>query len=80
MPRVASSVIDRVIYDDAAHDLVVVFHGTGAYLYSNVPKRLYAALLAAASKGRFFNESIRGRFPCEPLGARPRRRMIEVEG
>ncbi|MYZ48801.1 KTSC domain-containing protein [Propylenella binzhouense] len=75
MPRVSSSAIDRLFYDDATHDLVIVFRGTGAYLYRGVPQRIYAGLLASDSKGRFFNERIRDRYPCERLGTHRAKRI-----
>ncbi|SFV35904.1 KTSC domain-containing protein [Devosia crocina] len=34
------------------------------YTYSGVPQTLYEALSEAESRGRFFNQHIRGRFAC----------------
>jgi hypothetical protein len=37
-------------------------NGTGRYTYYRVPARICAGLLAAASKGRYFNSHIRDRY------------------
>ncbi|MEO5927843.1 MAG: KTSC domain-containing protein, partial [Patescibacteria group bacterium] len=38
------------------------FRSGAVYRYLNVPARVHGALMAAESKGRYFNEAIRGRF------------------
>lgn len=61
--RVESSSIDSVGYDPDSRRLFVRFVESGnAYVYSNVPKRVFDELLASNSKGRYFNEQIRGAF------------------
>lgn len=62
-----SSVIDSVRYDATAHTLDVVFTNGRVYRYFAVPATVHAELLAAESKGRYFNEVIRPRFPFEQL-------------
>lgn len=44
--------------------LVVAFRGGGVYRYSGVPQATASQLFSAASKGRFYQSFIKGRFPC----------------
>ena len=47
---------------------------TGAvYQYSLVPQQVYRDLLRAESKGRFFNQNIRGKFPYQRIQEVPSR-------
>jgi hypothetical protein len=57
---VNSSAIAAIGYQDGI--LAVVFHNTGAYYHPGVPYQLFEAFLHAASKGRFYNTFIRGRY------------------
>lgn len=61
--RVESSSIDSVGYDPDTRRLFVRFLESGnAYVYSEVPERVFNDLLASNSKGRYFNEMIKGAF------------------
>jgi len=60
---VESSTLATVAYDEAQELLQLEFCSRAVYLYFGVPAAAYQALLGAASKGRYFNQSIRGRFP-----------------
>jgi hypothetical protein len=51
----------RVEYDAAGRRLDIWFNGTGRYSYFGVPASAYAGLLAASSKGGYFNDHIRDR-------------------
>jgi len=62
--RKASSVIGLIDYDTAARELDVTFRSGKAYRYFNVPPDIYAAFVAAASQGAFFNAHIRDAFRC----------------
>jgi hypothetical protein len=62
MPRVDSSAIERIGYDEAARELHITFAGWTAYTYYRVPKQTYLRFVAAASKGRFFNAWIKDRY------------------
>lgn len=62
--RPRSSLIDRVVYDEEAHTLAVTFRNARRYIYSDVPRAIYDGLKQAASTGHFFNEAVKGRFPC----------------
>lgn len=74
--RLNSSMIDRIVFDDEAETLVISFKQSGRYVYSGVPRAIYDALGKAASAGAYFNQCIKGRFPCRP----ERRRHRPVEG
>jgi hypothetical protein len=60
---VPSTAIEHFSYDEAASELRITFvGGTAAYTYYHVPKQIYAAFRAAASKGQFFNAWIKDRY------------------
>jgi hypothetical protein len=58
---VESSMIDSIGYEKKV--LEVRFCNGGLYQYLDVPESLLAGLMRASSKGRFFNQEIRGRYP-----------------
>lgn len=62
MPAVSSSAMYRVEYDEQTRQLDIWFNGTGRYSYYRVPPAIYTGLLAAASKGSYFNAHIRDRY------------------
>lgn len=62
MAQVQSSVIKFVRYDALARELTVSLHTGRFYTYINVPAERYEALLAAPSKGAFYNQHIRDCF------------------
>ena len=62
---VESSSIDSVGYEKDV--LEVRFRNGGLYQYFDVPEAMYELLMGAASKGRFFNRQIRGRYECSRL-------------
>jgi hypothetical protein len=64
MVHVESSAIEAVGYDPAARRMRIRFKEGQAYDFCGVPPQLYQALLAAESKGLFYAEFIRGRYPC----------------
>lgn len=63
MPRVSSSAIAWVGYDSRARTLVVGFKQGRAYDYLGVPRHVYRGLLAAPSKGRFYNARVKDVYP-----------------
>lgn len=67
-----SSLIEHFVYDDAARTLLVTFRTGRRYLYQNVPRETYEALVAARSTGRYFNAEIRDRFDGAPADGRRR--------
>ena len=61
MPTIDSTALAWVEYD--APMLKVRFHHTaGRYEYADVPPEVYRDLLAALSKGRYFDAHIRDRY------------------
>jgi hypothetical protein len=62
MPRVKSSMMTAIDYDDDNNELDITFVGGKIYRYFHVPPEIYDDLLDADSKGEFFNECIKDRF------------------
>jgi len=60
---VESATLAAVGYDEGRQQLQLEFGSRAVYLYFGVPAAVYEALLAAPSKGRHFNGTIRGRYP-----------------
>jgi hypothetical protein len=72
---VESTTLVTVAYDDARELLRLEFCSRAVYQYFNVPAAVYQSLLDASSKGRYFNQAIRGRYPYRLIsgfGAAPR--------
>ena len=59
---VESSTLAAVGYDAGDKLLQLEFCSRAVYHYLGVPAAVHQALLSAPSKGRFFNQGIRGRF------------------
>jgi hypothetical protein len=60
---VESSTLATVAYDEARELLQLEFCKRTFYEYVGVPAAVHQALLGAPSKGTYFNQAIRGRFP-----------------
>lgn len=60
---VESTALATVGYDEAQELLRVEFCGRAIYHYFGVPVTVHQGLLGAPSKGSYFNQAIRGRFP-----------------
>jgi hypothetical protein len=58
-----SAVIRAFTYDEPRNELTVAFASGRVYVYSLVPADTAAAFGAAFSKGAFFNDHIRDRYP-----------------
>ena len=72
-----STSIRKTDYDPKTRILSVWFVTSGKqYDYEGVPPETYAALRSAFSKGRFFNEHIRGHFPYRLHKAHSRARIV----
>jgi hypothetical protein len=65
-----SSTITSVEYDDEARELDITFTSGKTYRYFNVPLEIYAEFLDAGSKGKFFNDNIKGAFAFVEVGQR----------
>jgi hypothetical protein len=64
---VDSTTLATVAYDEAQELLQLEFCRRAVYLYFGVPATVHQALLGAPSKGKYFNQAIRGRFPYRPI-------------
>jgi hypothetical protein len=60
---VESTALAAIGYDQTRELLRVEFCRRAIYHYFGVPASLHQGLLAASSKGSYFNQVIRGRFP-----------------
>ena len=60
---VESTTLATVTYDPAGPVLRLEFQNRAVYCYFSVPPGVHQDLMAAASKGSYFNRYIRGRFP-----------------
>ena len=60
---VGSTTLTALAYDEAREILQLEFRSRAIYSYFGVPGSVYEALVAAPSRGRYFNREIRGRFP-----------------
>jgi hypothetical protein len=76
---VESTTLATVGYDENLKRLQLEFCSRAVYLYFGVPATAYEALLDAPSKGRYFNGTIRGRYPYRQIpGSHPVRQSAEV--
>ena len=64
-----SQVIRALAYDADRNELTVGFASGRIYVYSLVPPAVFAALEATASKGAFFNQHVRDRYPFRKAGS-----------
>lgn len=62
---VQSSNIRKVGYDEG--DLIVEYLSGTKYRYKKVPRKIYEAMLESDSKGRFMNNSIKGKYEYEKI-------------
>ena len=60
---VESSSLRSIGYDRATATLEVEFINGGVYRYANVPPELWSAFRDSDSKGKFFLDQVRDRFP-----------------
>ncbi len=60
---VESTTLVTVSYDEARELLQLEFCSRAVFQYFHVPTAVHQSLLHASSKGRYFNQAIRGRFP-----------------
>jgi len=60
---VASTTLLTVAYDGIRNLLQLEFRNRAVYHYFGVPAAVHETLLDAPSKGSYFNQAIRGRYP-----------------
>lgn len=74
---VESSTLATVGYEESGELLQLEFRSRAIYRYFAVPAAVHETLLAARSKGSYFNQVIRGRYrfvrvcPLRPVGGVP---------
>jgi len=59
---VVSATLSTVVYDSTRNLLQLEFRSRAVYRYFGIPAAVQEALLAAPSKGSYFNRAIRGRY------------------
>ena len=75
MPALDSEALLAVHYDPKQRLLRATFRATGkTYVYRGVTPEVYAGLLAAKSRGAWFNANIRDHYPFEEVKQFGRRR------
>ncbi|MBS3947902.1 MAG: KTSC domain-containing protein [Dethiobacter sp.] len=60
---VRSSNIRSAGYDPGARTLELEFHSGGIYQYSGVPENVHQSMMQATSKGSYFHDHIKDRYP-----------------
>lgn len=74
-----STAIRHIFYKPDIEELSIWFAPEGRrYKYSGVPELIYHALRDAESRGRFFNQSIRGRYPSQFVPDQKSRRPLSL--
>ena len=64
---VLSTEIEWIGYDEKRSMLQVEFLSGGIYQYEPVDSAVYQQFLYAASHGQYFEEFIKGRYPCRKI-------------
>lgn len=67
---VESTTLIAIGYDETREILQLEFRSHAVYHYFGVPGTVYEALMAAPSKGRYFNGTIRRHFPHSLIAGR----------
>ncbi len=65
--RMHSTALEAAAYDPRAQALYVFFQRGSAYRYDGVPQSVYEGLVAAHSKGQFYQAHVRKSFSYERL-------------
>jgi hypothetical protein len=69
MTPVESSSLSAIGFDGSVNELYVSFRSGKVYCYFQVPSSVHRGLLSAPSLGRYFNETVRDRYPSLRLRA-----------
>jgi hypothetical protein len=73
---VESTVIDAIGYSRV---LEIRFESGRVYQYYNVPEEVYNAMLTAPSKGKYFNENIRGKYSYQEIELKQSPRKLKED-
>ncbi len=79
LQSVESDVIHAIGYDPEIQLLEIIFNSGRIYQYREVPPQVYEQFMNAESKGRYFNENIRGEFQSWEFDARALRFVPATE-
>ena len=60
---VESTAISEIDYEEDHGKLIVTFQDGDCYVYVGVPGEVHRSFIDAPSKGRYFSEAIRDRYP-----------------
>jgi KTSC domain len=63
-----SSVFTSAAYDQDRQILYLRFHSREVYRYFDFSPAQYSRFLQTESKGKYFSDHIRDRFPCQRIG------------
>ena len=64
MPTFNSSAVKRAEYNHATRELIIWLTEGKPYNFCNVPEHVFTGLCNALSKGEYYNDHIRDRYPC----------------
>jgi hypothetical protein len=64
MIRVISSAMTAVGYDPSSRRMKITFTQGHTYDFCRVPQHVYDGLMHAMSKGTYYNDHIKDRYPC----------------
>lgn len=70
LTTVQSKAIHAIGYDQERLLLEIVFNSGGIYRYAHVPPQIFLKFLHSPSKGRFFQQHIRGVFAAHRISRR----------
>lgn len=59
---VVSNSISAIGYDDTTLKMLIAFKNNSAYMYNGISPEIYHAFLNAPSKGKFYNQYIKGKY------------------
>ena len=65
--EIESTAIQEIDYDEARAKLLVRFQSGERYVYVGVPGEVHRSFVEATSKGGFFQDQIRDRYPYNRL-------------
>lgn len=65
LENVNSSMLEQVTYDNETKRLVVVFKNSKEYFYDNVPTEVWKQFQESESKGKFYTQNIKGKYPAD---------------
>jgi KTSC domain len=65
---ITSTALKSVGYDAVAHVLEVELQAGPIHRYFDVPQSVYETLISAPSKGRYFDNNVRGKYEHRQIG------------